>query len=196
MTTSQNFPQLPTFDDAIPAQPAAPAPLSPAPSLAGEDPENSSSLSPQSSLTPAQASAALSTDPPLLPDLPQRQQLALDLLLTGATDTSIAAAVGVTRRTVYTWRTADHLFSAHLQRRRQDLFDQNADRLRCMLSAALDTLDRQVKDPYNPTSHRAARTLLLLSRLGNHLIAIPRPTASNSIPPSPILEPPARMDTD
>ena len=101
--------------------------------------------------------------------LSDAQLLALDMLLTGATFCAVARALNIDRRTLYNWRHHDPDFGAALARRRQDLFDSAADRFRNTLTSALDTLEKQTKDPYTPTSHRAAKTILSLSQLHKFL---------------------------
>jgi hypothetical protein len=100
------------------------------------------------------------------PGISARKQAAIEMILTGATDTAVAEALMVTRKTIYRWRVEDTQFRAHLDRRRRELFDNASDRLRNLLGSALDRLTRQVNDPYASTSLRAARTLLALARVG------------------------------
>jgi hypothetical protein len=90
----------------------------------------------------------------------------MELLLAGAGDTAVARELGVSRRTVYQWRVVDVRFRAAMQRRRRALYESAADRLRANLSAALDVLERHVRDPYAPTALRAARAMLALARVG------------------------------
>jgi hypothetical protein len=114
------------------------------------------------------------------PPLPPRQLAALELMLLGNTDTSISATLNIDRKTLYRWRTHDPAFRAAFDHHHRDLLTQTTTRFRSLLDNALDALEKQVKDPYTPTSHRAAKTLLALSRLG-HLLA-PRVILS---PPPP-----------
>jgi hypothetical protein len=119
------------------------------------------------------------------PPLPANQQAAIALLLTGANNGDVAAACGVDRRTLYRWRHRDPNFIRELRRQRAELLDNANDRFRYLLSNALSALELQVADPYAPTSHRAAKTLLALARIGQP--AAPRPRASNqsAIPTNP-----------
>ncbi len=43
------------------------------------------------------------------------------------------------------------------------------------LTNSLSALHQQVKDPYTATSHRAAKTFLAQSRLGQHLYNLANP---------------------
>jgi hypothetical protein len=120
-------------------------------------------------LTPTDADAApnpVSEPPELISD---RQRVALDMIASGATDTAAASAIGVHRRTIYRWRVEDARFREELERRRRELYERVQDRFRTMLGAALDVLDKQIKDAYVPTARSAARTLLALAAIGKAL---------------------------
>jgi hypothetical protein len=124
--------------------------------------------------------------PPDAPDLPPRQLAALELMLQGHSDTAISATLKIARRTLYTWKHHDPTFRAILETSQRDLFSQSTNRLRTLLTSALDALEKQVKDPYTPTSHRAARTLLNVSRLGSHLAPKPFSNLKSQIPDPPM----------
>ena len=118
---------------------------------------------PNPAVEPANPAAAhRDPDPPL----PANQQSAIALLLSGVHTGDVAAAVGVDRRTLYRWRHHDPRFIRALRHQRAELLDTANDRLRNLLDAALNTLQLQLADPYTPTSHRAAKTLLSLARIG------------------------------
>src|SRR5438874_1364212 len=95
-----------------------------------------------------------------------RQRQAMDLIASGETDTAVANAVGVNRRTIYRWRIENRRFREELQLRRRELYDRAQDRFRAMLTRALDLLDKQIGDKYAPTALRAARTLLVIAAIG------------------------------
>jgi hypothetical protein len=115
------------------------------------------------------------------PDLTEKQLAALDLLLTGATDLAVAKALDISPRTLYRWRNHHPAFRAELAQRRQCFYESTLDRFLVTLSRSLDTLDHQVTDRYAPTAHRASRTILAMSRLGQHLY--------NSVNPKPARSP-------
>jgi hypothetical protein len=96
---------------------------------------------------------------------------AINMLLTGATDTAIAAALQISRKTLYNWKTRHEEFRATLAARRANVFDHATDRFRHMLARALDNFDRHLADPYAPLNLRASRSRLTLSRIGHHLHA-------------------------
>ena len=96
---------------------------------------------------------------PSPPTVTQRQQQALQALLTGATDTEAAEAANVTRETVCRWRHRDANFIAALNEARQDLAQDFHDGLRALLPDALTALrDGLAADNIN-TRVRVAATL-------------------------------------
>jgi hypothetical protein len=101
--------------------------------------------------------------------LSPRQLAALDLMLLGQSDTSISTQLSIARKTLYTWRTHDPNFRAAYESHHRALLTQSTSRFRTLMDNALDTLEKQVKDPYTPTSHRAAKTLLSLARISTLL---------------------------
>jgi len=68
--------------------------------------------------------------------LTQEQENALGLLLTGLCDREVAEQVGVARETVTRWRNENPYFEAELNRRRQELWAEHAERLRGMVGPA------------------------------------------------------------
>ena len=74
------------------------------------------------------------------------QQNAIDLLVTGLSDQAVAEGVGVARETVTRWRNGNVYFQAALNRRRQEVWRGHQDRLRSLVGAALDTLERALKE--------------------------------------------------
>lgn len=78
--------------------------------------------------------------------LNDKQLRALDELAAGRTDTAVAASVGVHRTTVTRWRLYNAPFAAALNRRRAALRDASADRLRSMVTKALDRIEHEIED--------------------------------------------------
>lgn len=76
--------------------------------------------------------------------LTSKQENALDLVMCGETDASVAEAVGVHRVTVTKWRIYDPHFQAELNRRRKELWGASVDRLRSLLPTALDALEQEL----------------------------------------------------
>jgi hypothetical protein len=88
------------------------------------------------------------------------QHRALDLLVAGETDGSVAEAVGVHRVTVWKWRHYDPEFQAQLNQRRREIWSASKDRLRSLLPIALDTLEAELHG-----GRQRARTALEILRL-------------------------------
>lgn len=74
------------------------------------------------------------------------QRNAIDLLVTGTTDTETAEAVGVHRVTVTKWRNADPFFQAELNRRRLEIWAAAGERLRSLLRKAIDALESELSN--------------------------------------------------
>jgi hypothetical protein len=74
------------------------------------------------------------------------QENAVELLLTGKSDREVAEIVGVTRWTVQQWRTCHPLFMATLAQRRETLFSGAVDRLRSLLSQAMDNIAKAIEE--------------------------------------------------
>jgi hypothetical protein len=72
------------------------------------------------------------------------QQNAIDLLILGKSDTEVAEAVGVNRSTIWEWRTVHPIFMATLERRRAEVWRQPQERLRSLLSKAVENLGQAV----------------------------------------------------
>jgi hypothetical protein len=74
--------------------------------------------------------------------LTQAQENALLLLLQGKSDGETAAdpSVDVTRQTVWDWRNRDPRFAAELARRRDEIWRHPQDRLRSLLSKAVENI--------------------------------------------------------
>jgi hypothetical protein len=123
-------------------------------------------------LTGADAKCEQNPRPEAPDEISDRQRAALEMIASGATDTAVAGAIGVSRRTICRWRIEDSRFREQLEQRRRELYDRATDRFRSLLSSALDLLDRQIADKYAPTALRAARTLLALAAIGR--VAVPK----------------------
>ena len=96
--------------------------------------------------------------------LSEPQRTAIEFLVRGRNFTDVATEVKVTRRTLYAWRQ-DEAFCAELERRRREVWDIAAERLRAMVHPALDVLEEQVHDEYDRARVRAAGMILRLADL-------------------------------
>ncbi len=105
--------------------------------------------------------------------LTSRQQAAIPLLVSGATDTSVAAAVGVSRETVGRWR-ANPRFTRALREAREQAFAISIVELRAAALDAVHALHAAVKDDDSVVRVRAAATILKL--------VLPPPTSATQLP--------------
>ena len=89
-----------------------------------------------------------------------KQKQALELLLTGASLTEVAEKVGVARQTVSVWHNRDTRFIAELNRRRKELWVSNQDKLRQLVSDAVDVLADEMHGTDLHLRHKAAVAVL------------------------------------
>jgi hypothetical protein len=82
---------------------------------------------------------------PTFKPLSIEQQNAIDLLILGKSDKEVAEAVGINRTTIWEWRTAHPIFMATLERRRAEVWRQPQERLRSLLSKAVENLGQAVE---------------------------------------------------
>jgi hypothetical protein len=128
--------------------------------------------------------AALVASPSATNRLTQSQQLAMEMMLRGCSDIDVARQLDVDRGTVYRWRTSHPAFCRELQRLRDVIWKQQAERMRAMVQPALDVLEKQLE---NPTTALRAATVLLR-------FAAPRPPAPDAPPARPDAETLARIE--
>jgi hypothetical protein len=74
------------------------------------------------------------------------QYRAIELLLGGATDGEVAAAVGVRRETVWSWRRESPVFMATLERRHAEVWGSAGEKLRSLLMGASMNLAKAVEE--------------------------------------------------
>ena len=94
--------------------------------------------------------------------LTERQLHAVDLILSGHGLAAVATRAGVDRRTLYRWRQ-DGDFQHELARRRREVMDDAADRLRALIHPSIEVLADQLTDSYDAARFRAATAILRLS---------------------------------
>lgn len=92
-------------------------------------------------------------------DLSPRQLEAIEWIINGYSDTRVAEAVGVDRRTIYRWRR-DSRFMDELNRQRDQMLHETTDGLRAMMPAALELIARYMKTEPPDRAFRAATMLL------------------------------------
>jgi hypothetical protein len=96
-------------------------------------------------------------------ELSAEQKLAIHLLVHGHSDQHAADRVHVHRVTITRWRLYHPTFQTELHRQREALWLNNLDRLRSLMSRALETLERHLSSNSERAAYRAAVSLLRLS---------------------------------
>jgi transposase-like protein len=85
------------------------------------------------------------TDPDISKwELSPQQETAVDLLSVGKSITEVAKEVGVSRQTISQWRNGHAGFQAAFNQRRHELWEAVSERLRTLLPAALDVVERAI----------------------------------------------------
>lgn len=100
------------------------------------------------------------TDRQQLPTLTIAQENAIDLFIQGKSDREVAEAVGVTRQTVNEWRNQNAVFATALHTRRSALWAGERDRLRALVSQAVDVLAQGLESDNERMRHQAAVAVL------------------------------------
>ena len=80
------------------------------------------------------------------PEVSDQQSIAIDALVSGATQREAAEKAGVQRTTVTAWCNHNIAFMAERNRRRRDRLEAAGEQLRETLSAALVHLDEKVRE--------------------------------------------------
>ena len=90
----------------------------------------------------------------------EKQELALELMLIGQTDTEIAKTLGVTRQTLYNWRNLDARFMNALAERQALMREMAQNGLLELTEGALEAIREALKDKDNRVRLQAARLVL------------------------------------
>jgi len=106
--------------------------------------------------------------PILACDLGEKQKAAIELLVLGNTLGETANAIGVDPKTLYNWRR-DEAFADALNARREELWDEAAQRLRAMVHPSLDILQQDLANRHERARFRAATAVLRLADLRRSL---------------------------
>ena len=94
--------------------------------------------------------------------LDERQLVAVDWLAVGRPSSAVAAELNIARTTLWRWRQ-DPVFAAEFNARRAELWQPSTDRLRALLSRALDVLGEAV----DGGDWKAAAAVVRLGRVGD-----------------------------
>jgi transposase len=93
-------------------------------------------------------------------ELSAKQEMTIELALQGMKDGEIAKQVGVTRKTINTWRNHDEDFRIVLAKRRRALREQHQDELSGLVSEAIGVMREAMREDNMPTQLRAAQAVL------------------------------------
>src|SRR6267142_868307 len=95
--------------------------------------------------------------------LTPQQRLAIHLLLQGQTDQQVADAVRLERSSITRWRLYHPTFRAELNRQREALWLNHADRIRAIAATALNVLQNHLSSTSERSAFRAAISILRLA---------------------------------
>ncbi|HEY59700.1 MAG TPA: helix-turn-helix domain-containing protein [Anaerolineae bacterium] len=98
-------------------------------------------------------------------ELSDKQEMALELVITGMTDREIAKRVGVSRQWVNTWRNQDAEFMYALQLRRQILREKHMDSVSQLIKISIDVMRAALKEGDPQTKLKTAMYVLKISGL-------------------------------
>jgi len=75
-----------------------------------------------------------------------QQQNAIDLLASGAGVVKVAEALSINRHTITRWKMKNPIFIAALNSKRKELWSEAHERLRAMVSKAMDVMEQALED--------------------------------------------------
>jgi hypothetical protein len=101
------------------------------------------------------------------PMLSIEQHNAIDLLILGHTDHTVAAQTGVTRETICRWRNENPYFMTELNQRRKAMWQSAHERIRGLVGKAIDIVEKAL----NADDVKAAFTVLKAANLYGHVEA-------------------------
>jgi vacuolar-type H+-ATPase subunit H len=97
--------------------------------------------------------------------LNEKQELAIELALSGLSDGEIASKIKVSRQMVNTWRNHDSLFIETLEIRRRNLREKHQDSLNALMEKAIEVLKNGLDDEDPKIRLQAAKQVLSMSGL-------------------------------
>ena len=89
------------------------------------------------------------------------QEKAIQLLMTGGSDQSVADELGIARQTVNNWRHNDAVFAARFNAERQALWSTHREKLRFLVSQAVDVLAEDMRANLDPKLRQSASVHVL-----------------------------------
>jgi len=101
--------------------------------------------------------------------LSEKQLTSIPHILIGKSDEEVANEVGVTRQTVNNWRNHDPDFIAELNLRRQEIWDNNLDRMRQIAHSAIDIIEDNLDSKDEKVKREAAYFIAKQINLSKHI---------------------------
>ena len=89
-------------------------------------------------------------------DLTVMQEKAIQLLMTGLSDQAVADELGIARQTVNNWKHNDAAFAARFNAERQALWSTHGEKLRSLVSQAVDVLAEDMAATLEPKLRQSA----------------------------------------
>jgi len=112
--------------------------------------------------------------------LSERQLNAVEAIILGSTDSEAAERAGVTRQTVNVWKRHNPDFVAELNRRREAVYSASCDRLRGLVSEALDAIEMELQSG-TAEAYKCALKLLQIAGMQGSPLAGGGPTDEREI---------------
>jgi hypothetical protein len=109
---------------------------------------------------PIGADGRFATAAQVLAGVTDVQLRAIELLLAGTSQATVARECGVDVRTIYRWRMESEPFRAALDRARRDMWADTIYRMRAMVGKAMSVLEAEIVDEYDRSRVRAATIVL------------------------------------
>jgi len=92
------------------------------------------------------------------------QQNAIEFLIQGRSDRSVAETIGVNRSTIWEWRK-NPIFVAALNKQRNEMWKESRERLKNLAGSALDTIERQLANDDGRIALSASKIILKSNRM-------------------------------
>ena len=94
-------------------------------------------------------------------DLTVQQEKAIQLLMLGGSDQSVADELEVARQTVNNWKHNDAAFAARLNDERQALWSTHREKLRSLVARAVEVLAEDMDTKFEPKLRQSAAIHIL-----------------------------------
>jgi hypothetical protein len=106
---------------------------------------------------------------PMQNSLNELQKAAIEMLAIGGSLPGACEALKIDPRTLYRWRK-NRSFARALDKRRAEIWSSAADQLRALLCPAVEVLQQQLADSYDPNRYRAANAILRIGGVGKGVV--------------------------